>query len=199
MATVTASPVPDVELIETDGEPLESPWHSWRIALLIDSIRSHLHPRTDFFTAGNMFLYFSEVQARNRDYRGPDFFFVAGVDGLKPRRWWAISEEEGRFPDVIMELLSPTTADSDRTVKKNLYERTFQTPEYYCYDPDTSKLEGWRLGAEGRYEDIEPDEHGWLWSEQLQLSIGSWNGSYLCQSGTFPRLVHRGWPACPHV
>ena len=67
-------PRPNVQLIETDGEPLETLWHFMSIVLLIDSVRHHFHPRTDFFVGGNMFIYYSEEQARNRDYRGPDFF-----------------------------------------------------------------------------------------------------------------------------
>src|SRR5205807_1802885 len=67
----------------TDGEALESPWHWAAIVLLVDSVRSYLRGRTDFFAGGNMFFYYSEEQARNREYRGPDFFF--GFGALLPR------------------------------------------------------------------------------------------------------------------
>ena len=56
------------------------------------------------------------------------------------------------YPDVIIELLSPTTAKEDRTTKKRIYEQTFHTSEYYLYDPDTQQLEGWRLGPRKRYK-----------------------------------------------
>lgn len=180
--------LPQVKLVETDGEPLESPWHWTQIVLLVDCVRSHLRGRTDFFAGGNMFLYYSAEQVRNREYRGPDFFFVDGVDGRKEREWWAVWEEAGRYPDVITELISPTTADVDRTTKKILYERTFRTPEYFCYDPATQKLEGWRLDAHHRYQPIEANEHGWLWSEQLGLWLGLWTGKYLEQNGTWLRF-----------
>src|SRR5947209_7946601 len=129
MATVSDKLAPKVQLIASDGEPLETPWHFAAIALLIDTTRYRLQPRTNFFVGGNMFIYYSEEQARNRDYRGPDFFFVDEVDGQRQRRWWAVWEEDGRYPDLILELLSPTTAETDRTVKKRLYERTFRTSE----------------------------------------------------------------------
>jgi Uma2 family endonuclease len=188
MSTITENVLPQVHLIDSDGEPLESPWHWLCITLLIDCIRYHLRPRTDFFAGGNMFLYYSEQQARNRDYRGPDFFFVDDIDGTRPRRWWAVWEEEGRYPDVIMELLSASTAEVDLTVKRKLYERTFRTPEYYCYDPDAQELLGWRLNDGGRYQAIPADERGWLWCEKLQLWIGLWTGTHLGQDGTFPRF-----------
>jgi len=162
MATVTEIPLPNVELIESDGEPLETLWHLAAISLLMDSIHFHLRDRTNYFVGGNMFFYFSQTQARNRDYRGPDFFYVDEVDGRRRRDYWAVWDEDGRYPDVIVELLSPSTAVVDRTVKKELYERTFRTPEYFCYDPATETFEGWRLGRHGRYEAIVADERGWL-------------------------------------
>jgi len=188
MATADIAVVPQVELVETDGIPLESPWHLAAIILLIDTVRYHLRGRTDFFAGGNMFIYYSEEQARNKDYRGPDFFFVKDVDGLRPREWWAVWQEDGRYPDLILELLSPTTEETDRTTKKLLYERTFRTPEYFWYDPATQRLDGWRLNTRGRYEQIPPGRNGWLWSEQLQLWLGLWTGKYLEQDGTWPRF-----------
>ena len=191
MASVTENALPKVQLIETDGEPLETPWHLAAIVLLIDSIHFHFRDRTNYFAGGNMFLYFSEEQVRNRDYRGPDFFYVDEVDGRRPRQWWAVWEEDGRYPDVIMELLSHTTAVLDRTDKKQLYERTFRTPEYFCYEPATEKLEGWRLGRKGRYQAIRSDKRGWLWCERFQLWVGPWSGKYLDVESVFPRLFDR--------
>src|SRR6266404_1922001 len=95
--------LPKVQLIESDGVPLESNWHVLEIGLLLDLVGYWFRDRTDYYAGGNMFLYYSEEQARNRDYRGPDFFYVNEVDGLRPREWWAIWEEDGRYPDVIME------------------------------------------------------------------------------------------------
>ncbi len=188
MATVTEQPWPQLQLVETDGEPLESPWHRAAIALLIDAICTRFRGRTDFFVGGNMFLYYTVDESRQRKFRGPDFFFVDEVDGARPRQWWAVWEEDGRYPDVIMELLSPSTAETDRTTKKRLYERTFRTPEYFLYEPASKTLEGWRLGPKGRYEAIVPDSRGWMWSEELQLWIGLWTGKYQDAEGTFPRF-----------
>jgi Uma2 family endonuclease len=180
-------PWPQVKLIETDGEPLESDWHRIEINLLIESVISHFTPRTDFYVGGNMFVYFSEEQALNRDYRGPDFFFVWGVSLHPLRPYWAIWKERGHYPDVIIELLSPSTAIVDRTVKKQLYERLFHTREYFCYDPDTRLLEGWRLGSHG-YEALVPAESGRLQSEELGLWLGTWQGVHLEREMTWLRF-----------
>ena len=81
-----------------------------------------------------MFIYFSSTQAR-QDFRGPDFFTVLDGDGDRPRKGWMVWEEGGRYPDVIVELLSPSTAEMDKGAKKQIYERVFRTPDYFVFDP----------------------------------------------------------------
>ena len=169
--------VPDIELPYEDGEPLKSNWHRLQINLLGDALDQHWQERTDFFAGGNMFVYYSLEQARNRDYKGPDFFVVKGVDRTRQRRSWIVWQEGGRYPDVIIELLSPTTADEDLGPKKDLYEQVFKTFEYFCVNPDGHTLQGWRL-VETRYVPLQPNEHGWLWSESLQLWLGFQLGSF---------------------
>src|SRR5260370_594035 len=132
-------------LPETDGEPLESNWHRMAINFLIELAQCWLFPRQDFFAGGNMFIYFSMERFRNRDYRAPDFFFVNKVSPDPMRRYWAVWEENNKYPNAIIELLSPSTAQEDLTTKKDLYEKTFRTPDYFCYDPDTERLSGWHL------------------------------------------------------
>jgi Uma2 family endonuclease len=183
-----AVPLPAVTLIEKDGIPLESLWHHLQISLLIDVLSYHWRDRDDFFVGGNMFIYYSEQQARHRDYRGPDFFVVNGVMRYPPRRYWAVWMEDGRYPDMILELLSPSTAKIDRTVKKELYEQTFRTGEYYCFDPETSSLEGWRLGPRQRYRPIKINKQGRMWSEELNLWLGTWHGTYLGVTATWLRF-----------
>ena len=63
------------ELVETDGEPLKVPGTA-AINLLIDVVVWLFRGRNDYFVGGNMFVYFGKQQARQRYYRGPDFFFV---------------------------------------------------------------------------------------------------------------------------
>lgn len=99
-------PPPD-DLIFDDGEPLESNRHRIAMNVLIRSLQQAWSDRDDYFTGGNMFIYYSRTQACNRDFRGPDFFVVLGVDGTRSRQGWVVWDEEGRYPDVIVELMSP--------------------------------------------------------------------------------------------
>ncbi|MGQ4807010.1 hypothetical protein NKDENANG_00348 [Candidatus Entotheonellaceae bacterium PAL068K] len=175
--TIWVPDIPDIELPYEDGEPLESHWHRLQINLLGDALYQHWQSRTDFFAGGNMFVYYSLQQALNRNYKGPDFFVVLGVDGTRARRSWIAWEEDGRYPDVIVELLSPTTAAEDLGAKKDLYEGIFKTSEYFCVDPADHTLRGWQL-ENWRYVPLQPDGRGWLWSERLQLWIGLQEGSF---------------------
>jgi Uma2 family endonuclease len=179
---------PKVELIEEDGEPLESDWHRSAIALLIEIVKHYLSERADFYVGGNMFIYFDEKEARGQHFRGPDFFFVKGASRTPMRRYWVVWQEGGLYPHAIIELLSPKTASEDLTTKKDVYERVFRTPDYFCYDPDAKQLQGWRLNPSMRYEPLPRNERGWLWSEELGLWLGAWTGKYLGEQATWLRF-----------
>jgi Uma2 family endonuclease len=197
MSTMTTLPVekaflhPPTDLPEEDGVPLETDWHRVEMNLLIELVTLHKEGREDFFVGGNMFIYFSATQALHHDFRGPDFFYVSEVPLNPPRGSWYVWQEGGRYPDVIIELTSPSTAAADRGVKKDVYERTFRTPEYFIYDPDKQKLLGWRLGENLRYQPIQPNEKGWLWCEQLGLWLGTWTGKFQGKENVYLRFFDK--------
>ncbi len=169
---------PPTDLIFDDGEPMESNRHRLAMNVLIRSVYAILAEREDYFVGGNMSIYYSSEQAKNRDFKGPDMFVVLDVDGTRSRQGWVVWQEEGRYPDVIIELMSSSTANTDLTTKKAIYERTFKTANYFVYDPfNPASLQGWHLGANQRYEALKPNEQGWLWCEALQVWVGSWEGT----------------------
>ncbi len=178
MATVIdESVVPDIVLESEDGEKMDTGWHRLAMELLIACVVWLYRARNDFYVGGNMFIYYSEEQARNKDYRGPDFFYVNGVNREPIRKYWVVWQEGGKYPDVIIELMSPTTAQEDLTKKKDIYETIFRTHEYFCYDPEEQRLGGWRL-IDQRYQTIEPNEKGWLWCKEFGLWLGTWTGKF---------------------
>ena len=171
-------PMPPTDLIFDDGEPLESNRHRIAMNVLIRSLQQAWSERHDFYTGGNMFIYYSSEQARNRDFRGPDFFAVLDVDGTKERQGWVVWQEGGRYPDVIVELMSPSTARIDKGKKKELYQRTFRTPDYFVFDPfEANAFQGWHLQSSGGYQLLEANERGWLWCETLGFWLGTWSGT----------------------
>jgi len=179
-------PLPDV-LPYSDGVPVDSDWQVLQMQLLRDILETNWKGRR-FYCAGNMFLYFSPAQVRNREFPGPDFFVTLDVEHDRMRKYWAIWEENGRQPDIVFELISPTTEREDRTTKKDIYEQKARIPEYVCYDPETEEFDAWRL--DGRYRPIvlEADR---LWSERLSLWIGKWQGMYLGHSTTWVRFFNQ--------
>lgn len=169
-------PEPPTDLIFDDGEPLETHRHRIAMNVLIDSALTALSDRPNSFVGGNMFVYYSQDQALNRDFRGPDFFAVLDVEPDRERQGWVVWQESGRYPDVIVELLSPSTAMVDLTVRKALYESTFHTSDYFVFDPfDSSSLQGWHL-ENRQYQALPFNDRGWLWCETLGLWLGTWEG-----------------------
>ncbi len=170
-------------------EPLESNRHRIAMNALIRSMLVALPERNDYFAGGNMFVYYSSTQARNRDFRGPDFFVVLNVDGSKDRQGWVVWEEDGRYPDVIIELMSPSTAEVDTGIKKEIYEQIFRTPDYYVFDPfDSNSLQGWHLDLSQGYQELTPNEQGWLWCQRLGLWLGTWEGAIEGKPATWLRF-----------
>lgn len=154
----------------SDEPPLETDLHLRQIILLIQSLE-HLWPdRQDFYATGNLTIYYSPEQIKSRDFRGPDFFVVLNTE-RKLRKSWVVWAEGGKFPDVIVEVLSDSTAKVDRNVKKQLYQDIFHTPEYFWFDPNTLEFQGFVL-IQGQYQPIQPNAQGYLWSQQLALYLG---------------------------
>ena len=164
------------ELPYDDGEPMESWRHKCQTDLLVSVTQTWLQPRSDGFVGGNMFLYYSLEQARSRSFRGPDYFVVLGVPKGERKSW--VIWEQGKGPDVVIELLSPSTAHDDKTSKKQLYEQIIRVPEYFWFDPfEPEDWAGFRLIG-SHYVPIEPDTEGRLKSEVLGLYLVKWQGSF---------------------
>jgi Uma2 family endonuclease len=161
--------VPPTELW-SDEPPLESDLHRLQMQLLIDCINWWWHQRNDFYASGNLTIYFSPEQIKSRDFRGPDFFVVLGTE-RKPRKSWVVWGEGGKYPNVIVEILSNSTAAVDRGLKKQLYQDIFRTPDYFWFDPVTLELAGFHL-VDNQYQPLAPNPQGWLWCQQLELYLG---------------------------
>ena len=184
-------PPTEDELPYEDGIPMESDWHRAAMNLLIEVISHLWRGRKDYYVGGNMFIYFDPDQVRTRNFRGPDFFVVKNIeDNSRWRKSWVVWQEDGRGPNVVIELASTSTWKVDVGPKKAVYEQILRVPEYYCYNPDTQELQGWRLVA-GNYVSIKADEaeqEGRLWSEEIGAWLGLWSGKFLGRPNTWLRF-----------
>ncbi|QGZ91326.1 Uma2 family endonuclease [Microcystis aeruginosa] len=154
----------------SDEPPMETELHLRQLMLLIQSLELLWKDRQDFYAFGNLTIYYSPNQRKSEYFRGPDFFVVLGVE-RKPRKSWVVWEEDGKYPHVIIEILSDSTAETDRGLKKEIYQEIFRTPNYFWFDPTSLEFKGFQLMA-GQYEEIAANEQGWLWSQQLELFLG---------------------------
>lgn len=150
--------------------PLETNLHLRQLILLLTSLDWLWRDRSDYFTAGNLTVYYSPYQRKSEDFRGADFFVVLGTE-RKSCKSWMVWEEDGKYPNVIIELLSDSTAKTDRGLKKQIYQDAFRTPNYFWFNPDSLEFEGFHL-VDGQYAPLEPNAQGWRWRQQLQLFLG---------------------------
>ena len=81
-------------------------------------------------------------------------------------------EEKGIFgpPDVVVEILSPSTAYYDLIVKKEVYERA-GVKEYWILDPNRKTFEIYKNTEEGLKLSSQAREKGKVLSEILDLEI----------------------------
>ncbi|MBD2163709.1 Uma2 family endonuclease [Calothrix membranacea FACHB-236] len=158
----------------SDEPPLETELHLEQIMLLLKCLKWLWRDRNDFYAAGNLTIYYSYNKRKDEKFRGPDFFVVLDTE-RKTRKSWVVWEEDGKYPNLILEILSESTAKTDRGLKKKLYQDTFRTPDYFWFDPYTSEFAGFHL-VDGKYQPLEPNNQGHLWSQQLELYLGIYQG-----------------------
>ncbi|MEH1850448.1 MAG: Uma2 family endonuclease [Nostoc sp.] len=160
--------------ILSDEPPLESDLHREQIDLLIRLLKLWWRERQDFYASGNLTIYYSPNQKKSEHFRGPDFFVVLGTQ-KKDRKSWVVWQEDGKYPNLIVEILSSSTTAVDKGLKKQVYQDTFRTPDYFWFDPVTTELQGFHL-VDGKYQEIQVTTDGRLWSQQLELYLGVYEG-----------------------
>jgi Uma2 family endonuclease len=164
------------ELPYDDGVPMETQRHKLQMDLLIDALQPWLDERPDGYVGGNMFVYYSMTQVRNKDFKGPDFFVVLGVPKGERKSW--VVWQEDKAPDVVIELLSESTASQDKNEKKLIYQDKMRVGEYFWYDPfNPDDWAGFRLVNQA-YQPIATNARNQLVSQALQLVLTRWEGNY---------------------
>jgi Uma2 family endonuclease len=158
----------------SDEPPLETELHLRQIILLLQCLEWLWPDKNDFYAVGNLTIYYSPRQKKSEYFRGPDFFVVLGCE-RKTRKSWVVWEEYGKYPNVIIEILSESTAKTDKGLKKTIYQDTFRTPDYFWFDPYTLEFAGFHL-LDGEYQPLQANAQGYLWSQQLGLYLGIYQG-----------------------
>ncbi len=171
MSTVAIAP-PREQIVypESDGEPMaETDLHRKDMTAVIEALADYFRNAPDVYVSGNLFVYYEEGDLGSRV--APDVFVVKGVRKGDRRiyKLW----EEGKAPNVVIEMTSRGTRLEDLGTKRVLYA-WLGVREYFLYDPWGEyldpPLQGYRLG-ERDYEWIDPSVEGTLYSEELGLEL----------------------------
>jgi Uma2 family endonuclease len=158
MATTPRSPAGRVvEYPSSDGKPMaETDLHRDDMVDLIATLREYFAADPNVYVSGNLLLYYVEGDPRRSV--APDVLVARGVPRLPPRRYYLVWEE-GKAPDLVIEITSKKTRRRDQTKKKTLYRDVLKVAEYFQFDPTQDylkpSLQGHRL-VEGQYVPIEP-------------------------------------------
>jgi len=156
---------------ESDGKPMgETGVHVDVMLAVLDLLRRHYSGNDRVAVLANMFVYYEEGDPRK--VVCPDVFVTLNVPRNTIRRTFKVWEE-GKAPDLVIEITSKKTRKEDLHKKFDLYREVLRVREYFLFDPLEEYLEpslqGFRL-IDGRYDSIAWAGAG-LFSEVLGLRL----------------------------
>ncbi|HEY8741978.1 MAG TPA: Uma2 family endonuclease, partial [Chloroflexota bacterium] len=167
--TATLDWPPDLFDSEEQDEPLAGQDHADTIDSLSYPLRGRLSG-PDCFVAAELRVH--RDPANLCDYREPDILVALGVpDRVRPRYdlWF-----EPKAPDLVIEVLSPSSLENKDLTEKRDWYRQEGVREYVVLDPSGDfapepRLQAWLLGnrADGRADVHRLAEDGTLWSELI--------------------------------
>jgi Uma2 family endonuclease len=151
----------DLEHFPNDGKRYEVVFGELHVSaapdpshqILLGLVHLLVAPHVRRLRLGQVYLAPFDVRPLGGDLVQPDLVFI--------RRDRLDRFERGAFvgpPDLVVEVLSPSTKTYDETVKARLYAEA-GVPEYWLPDPFARTFLVLVL-RDGRYEPLAPDEHG---------------------------------------
>lgn len=120
--------------------------HQWASTQLVS--RLHIHVTTN--KLGRVYHAPVDVRLEPHEIVQPDIIFIS----RERLHLYQGSVMEGP-PDLVVEILSPSTRRRDETLKLALYART-GVREYWLVDTDARTITMFVLSADGGYERVEP-------------------------------------------
>jgi Uma2 family endonuclease len=146
MATVPTKRAPAGGYPTSDGKPMaETDQHRILMNELIETLDDHHAGDPRVYVSGNLLVFYEP--GNRRRHVSPDVFVVRGVP--KRRRLNYLIWEEGKAPEVVIELTSSSTRREDQQTKFALYRDVLKVREYFLFDPFgdylTPRLQGYRL------------------------------------------------------
>ena len=126
-----------------DGDLIVSPGPSWTHQRAVQRLALRLISYLDRNPVGDLLTGPGDIQFNHETLVEPDLFVVPLVDGKAPGRW-----EDVKSLLLVIEVLSPSSARTDRLRKRQLYLRE-GAPEYWVVDVDSRLIQRWTAGRDG--------------------------------------------------
>jgi Uma2 family endonuclease len=165
---------------------MESEHHLIAMLLLYELVTELTRGREDVYVGADMVVYFSDLQVKNKDFRAPDLTVVTGVEP-RERQGWIVWQEGGRYPELVVEHMSPSTRQVDLGAKLRVYGNIWHVSEYYAFDLETGELHAFGRGKDG-LEKRSPEANGLFRSELLDTYFGVDSQGYRKMSRPVLRL-----------
>jgi Uma2 family endonuclease len=192
---------------EDPEEPgLPDEFHDLQPQLLSRTLRLKHYSQENCFTSSDLNVYYDSNH--QGWYKRPDWFLVTGVPRLYNqvdlRRSYVVWQE-GKVPDVGIELLSPGTeagdlgrfydagdgettdisvvpklqADKEKPPDKfEVYESYLKVPHYLVYERNTQHLRYFKWSETGYQERSLNAELPQIWLADLEIGLGIWQGAF---------------------
>ncbi|MFO0964171.1 MAG: Uma2 family endonuclease [Gemmataceae bacterium] len=159
-----------VDYPTSDGKPMaETDLHRDQMVDAIQTLQHRYRERTNVYVSGNLLIFYEP--GNKRKHVAPDTFVVFGVP--KRKRLNYLTWEEGKSPDVLIEITSKSTKREDIVTKKTIYRDKFKAKEYILFDPTgdyiEGQLQGWRR-VRGQWKEM-PVHNGKLYCATLGLEL----------------------------
>jgi Uma2 family endonuclease len=122
-----------------DGEHYVNPAPSTYHQTVSKRLQYQLYTQIELRGLGILFDAPVDVQLSDHDIVQPDLVII-----LNPKKTIITPTKIKGIPDLIIEIISPSSVDNDRKLKKIRYEKT-GVPEYWVVDPAEHSLEQWVL------------------------------------------------------
>ena len=121
------------------GEHLVNPSPSTLHQYVSKRLQYQLYIKIELAGIGVLYDAPIDVQLSEFDIVQPDLIIILNenIDKITPTKIQVA-------PHLVVEILSPSTASHDRTIKKELYERA-RVSEYWIVDPFDQHVEQWVL------------------------------------------------------
>ena len=126
-----------------DGEHYVSPSPNTNHQSTSRHIQFALYEQLEKPGLGYVFDAPMDLELAPTDVVQPDLIVV-----LSANRQIILPSRLRGVPDLVVEILSPSTGEMDRTLKRSLYE-THRVPEYWLVDAEERSILRYRLGPAG--------------------------------------------------